>query len=104
MADDTKIIDLDRYRLRLAAEGKPGVPDLDTDPVAFVEAIWGPDVMGWNAYVVDMEAFRRGETSLPLRPPETTYEAELLVRHVRALANDLAQHFKLDHLVQAEDD
>ena len=43
MQDEPKIIDLDKYRLRLAAEGKPGVPDLDTEPVAYVEAIWGKD-------------------------------------------------------------
>ena len=102
MDDDSKIVDLDRHRIRLALEGKPGAPDLDTEPLAYVEAVWGPEVYGWNALVVDLEARRRGGVSLPLRPPATQYEAELLVTHVRGLANDLARQFGLDHLITEE--
>lgn len=107
MADTPpKVVDLDKYRLTLAAEGKPGTPDLDTDPVAYFEAVWGTDAFGWNAIIVDMEALRTGTPAevLPLRPPETTYEVELLVRHVRALANDICRQHRLNHLIKPEDD
>ena len=107
MTDDPKnLVDLDKYRIRLAAEGKPGVPDLDTDPVAYFEAIWGTDAFGWNAVIVDMEELRNGTPaeSLPLRPPQTTYEVELLVRHVRALANDICRQHRLNHLIKPGDD
>jgi hypothetical protein len=104
MQDEPKIIDLDKYRLRLAAEGKPGVPDLDTEPVAYVEAIWGKDAYGWNAVIVDIEAMRRGAEDLPLRPPETSYEIELLIRHLRALTNDIARQHRMNHLIREGDD
>jgi hypothetical protein len=104
MPDDPKLINLDHHRIKLALEGKPGTPDLDTEPLAFVEAIWGPDVYGWNATTVDMEARRRGGEDMTLRPPETVYEAQLVVQHVRALANDIARHFGLGDLVREGDD
>ena len=105
MADDVNIVDLDKYRLTLAAEGKPGVPDLDTDPVAYFEAIWGTDAVGWNAIIVDIEKMRvQGKEGLPLRPPETSYEVELIVRHLRSLANDICRQHRLNHLVREGDD
>lgn len=107
MADKpTNVIDLDRHRIKLRSEGKPGTPDLDTDPVAYFEAIWGSTAFGWNAVIVDVEALRSGTpaSQLPLRAPETTYEVELLVRHVRALANDICRQHRLTHLVRTEDD
>lgn len=104
MTDDTnKVIDLDQHRIRLAAEGKPGVPDLDTDPVAYIEGIWGTDAYGWNAVIVDIEAMRQGEENLTLRAPETSYEVELLIRHMRGLANDIARQHGMNHLIREED-
>tara|TARA_B100001094_G_scaffold313478_1_gene351316 strand:- start:3828 stop:4151 length:324 start_codon:yes stop_codon:yes gene_type:complete len=106
MADIPKVIDLDKYRIKLAIEGKPGTPDLDTYPVAYFEAVWGTDAFGWNATIVDMEKLRSGvdAETLPMRPPQTTYEVELLVRHVRALANDICRQHRLNHLVKPGDD
>jgi hypothetical protein len=106
MSDDPKnLVDLDKYRIRLAAEGKPGVPDLDTDPVAYFEAVWGTDAFGWNAIIVDIEKMRvQGKEGLPLRPPETTYEVELIVRHLRSLANDICRQHRLNHIIKPEDD
>ena len=105
MTDDPKkVIDLDKYRLQLAAEGKPGIPDLDTAPVAYIEGIWGTDAYGWNAVIVDIEEMRRGGEDLPLRPPETSYEVELLIRHMRALANDIARQSNMNHLIREQDD
>lgn len=103
-----KIIDLDRHRMKLAGDPRAdeplGAPDLDTDPLAYFEVVWGPEVCGWNAVTVDMEAYRRGEEDLPLRPPQTTYEMELIIRHLRSIANDLARNHRMDDLVRPEDD
>jgi hypothetical protein len=106
MADTPKVIDLDKYRIKLAIEGKPGTPDLDTYPVAYFEAVWGTDALGWNATIVDMERMRRGTPpeDLSLRPPQTTYEVELLVRHLRSLANDICRQHRLNHILKPEDD
>ena len=95
MADsDDKVIDLDRHRIRLALEGKPGAPDLDTTPVAYFEVVWGEEVYGWNAVCVDMEELRKGvpAADLTLRQPERSNEVELIVRHLRTIANDIALH------------
>jgi hypothetical protein len=105
--DDTdKVIDLDQHRIKLLMEGKPGPPDLDTDPMAYFEVVWGPEVVGWNAVTVDMEAYRQGVPleSLVLRPPETTYEVELIVTHLRTLANDIALQYRLNHLIDPHPD
>jgi hypothetical protein len=107
MSDDTKkVVDLDKHRIKLALEGKPGVPDLDTDPMAYFEVVWGPEAYGWNAVTVDMEAYRQGVPleSLVLRPPETTYEVELIVTHLRTLANDIALQYRLNHLLDPHPD
>lgn len=105
MSDDpSKIIDLDQHRIKLALEGKPGTPDLDVDPIAYFEVVWGPEAYGWNAVTVDMEALRAGGKNLPLRPPETSYEVELIVRHLRNLANDIAKQHRLNHLLDPHPD
>ena len=120
MSDDTNdknnngggtLIDfsLARHRLKLKQglnEECQDQADLDTDPLAYVEAVWGPNVYGYNAYTVDMEAHRRGESpsQLSLRHPETDYERELIVRHVRALANDLARQFNRPDLIDTDHD
>ena len=94
------VVDLNLHRLKLKQEqlaNDKADLDLDGNPLAYVEAIWGHSVYGYNAYTVDMEAYRRGTPSeqrdLLLRVPETDYEKELLIRHIRALANDLALQF-----------
>jgi len=113
MSNDGKdggVVDLNLHRLKLAneqlntqAEDKADL-DLDGNPLAYVEAVWGHSVYGYNAYTVDMEEYRRGEGNLPLREPITDYEKELLIQHVRALANDLAQKFNRADLIREEDD
>ena len=109
MSDDANIVDLSlaRHRLKL----KQGLDkeyqdqaDLDTEPLAYVEAVWGSTVYGYNAYTVDMEAHRRGERPTHLRVPETDYEKELIVRHVKALANDLARQFNRPDLIDPHSD
>ncbi len=119
MADDTKktsgetngadIVDLSlaRHRLKLKQglhKENQDQADLDTEPLAYVEAVWGPTVYGYNAYTVDMEAHRRGEAPSQLRVPETDYERELIIRHVRALANDLARQFNRPDLIDTDHD
>ena len=47
---------------------------------------------------------RRGGDGVELAPPRTDYEREMLVRHVRAVANDMARVFNLAHLIRQEDD
>ncbi len=103
MGDGKKVVDLDQHRIKLALEGVR-VPDLDTDPVAYIEGVWGEDVYGFNAVVKDLEDLRRGGTGGDLGRPRTHYEVELLVKHTRALANDIARHFGLEHLIHTEDE
>lgn len=102
MPDDTKkVIDLDKHRIRLALEGKPGAPDLDADPLAYFEVVWGAEVYGWNAVCVDMEEFRKGVPveDLPLRAPEYSHEIELIVKNLRKLADDICIQYRLTHLL-----
>ena len=88
---------------RIKTKGEP-TPDLDTEPVAYFEAVWGEEVYGWNAVIRDTEDMRRGGDGHSLQPPRTDYEKEMLVRHVRAVANDMAKVFNLPHLIKREDD
>jgi len=75
-------------------------------PVAHFEAIWGESEFGWNAKIIEIESLRRGSPlkDLAMRPPETSYEVELIIRHLRAAANDMARSHRLNHLVKPEDD
>jgi hypothetical protein len=79
-------------------------PDLDADPVAYFEAVWGEEVYGWNAVIRDTEDMRRGGDGVSLAPPRTDDEKVMLVRHVRAVANDMARVFNLAHMVRLVDD
>ena len=83
-----------------------GVPDLDVYPVAYFEVVWGEEAMGWNYFVVDMEKVRRGVSpeDLPMRQPEYSHEVELLVRHLRGLADDIALQYRLNHLVSDQEE
>lgn len=111
MSDETKdgkVVNLNLHRLKLKQEQLLGNDkadlDLDGSPLAYVEAVWGHSVYGYNAYTIDMEAYRRGEENLPLRVAETDYEKELLIRHLRALANDLSKQFNRTDLLREEDE
>jgi len=97
-------VNLDEHRIRLAMAGDTRAPDLDTEPIAYVEAVWGSDVYGFNALVKDLEDLRQGGDGVELGAPRTHYEAELLVSHTRALANDIARKFGLHHLIRESDD
>lgn len=95
--DEDNIVSLDRVR---------ALRDFDEeDKIAYVEALWGPNTYAVHAAIRDLEAMRRGteDPSKPLRDPETDYEAELLVKHLRDLANNLAQEWGLEHIVRPED-
>lgn len=92
-----KIVDLSDYRSGLKLES-------NSTPVAYFEAVWGSNEYGWNALVVDIEALRRGAKDLTPRPPETSYEIELIVRHLRAVANDISRDHRMNHLIKPEDD
>jgi hypothetical protein len=95
----TNLVSLDDVRIREAQE-------FEDDKVAYFEALWGENTFAFNAAIRDLEAKRRGkeDPSKPLRPPQTHYEAELLIKHVRSVANDLARHFGMEDLVRHEDD
>lgn len=90
-------MDLDEIRIRMGAE-------FTDEAVAYVEAIWGKTTYAFNAAIRDLEAMRRGVDDKALRRPVTYHEGMHLVLHVRALANDLARNFGMDHLVREEDD
>jgi hypothetical protein len=105
-ANDDDIIGKPFFALgphRIRTKGEEPL-DLDTHPVAYFEAVWGEEVYGWNAVVRDTEDMRRGGDGVELAPPRTDYEREMLVRHVRAVANDMARVFNLAHLIRQEDD
>jgi hypothetical protein len=91
------LFNLDRHRIRT-----PG--DLDTEPIAYFEIVWGPDAFGWNAIIRDLEDMRRGGDGIDLAPPRTDYERELLIRHLRSAANDVARSFGRPDLIREEDD
>lgn len=99
MSDERKIVNLDEHRIRVERE-------FEDEMVAYVEALWGEKSFAFNVAIRDLEEMRRGteEESKPLRPPETTHEAIMMVLHIRALANDVARHFGLDHMVIERDD
>jgi len=78
--------------------------EFDSEAVAYIEALWGKETFAFDAAVRDLEGMRRGSEDKELRPPETDYEAELLVRHVRDLANEMARLFGQVHLIRPEDD
>lgn len=91
------VTDLDEVRIRMGQE-------FSDEAVAYVEAIWGKTTYAFNAAIRDLEAMRRGIDDKSLRRPVTYHEGMHLVLHVRALANDLARNFGMDHLVRDEDD
>jgi len=98
MAEDRKIVNLEDHRIRLERE-------FEDDSVAYIEALWGKETFAWNAAIRDLEKIRRGnDEEKELRPPETTHEGIMLVLHCRALANEMARHFGLDHMVREHDD
>jgi len=94
---DLRVTNLDDVRIRAGKE-------FEDEQVAYVEALWGKTTYAFNAAVRDLEGMRRGTDDGTLRRPETYYEGQLLVGHVRALANDLARNFGMDHMVREGDD
>jgi hypothetical protein len=93
------VVSLDEHRIRSEAE-------MDSELVLYLEGVWGKETVGFNVAIRDLEAMRRGteEPGLPLRIPETDHEVIHAVLHIRALANDVARHFNLEHLVRESDD
>jgi hypothetical protein len=98
MDDDDKVVDLTRVRALRDFDGE--------DKLAYVEILWGErGAFAVNAVIRDLEALRRGteDEEKPLRDPETTFEAEAILRRIRYVANHLADSWGLDHLVRPED-
>jgi len=88
---------LDEHRIRSAKE-------FEDDIVAYLEVLWGKKSFAFNAAIRDLERMRRGQDDGTLRAPQTFHEAVHLILHVRAIANDLARHFELEHLIRESDD
>lgn len=78
--------------------------EFNDEQVAYLEALWGKKTFAFNVAVRDLEAMRQGSSDKSLRIPETNHEMVHMILHVRALANDLARHFKLDHMIRVDDD
>lgn len=78
--------------------------EFESEAVAYIEAIWGKQTFAFDAAIRDLEAMRRNSEDKSLRPPETDYEAELLIRHVRDLANEMCRLLNQSHLIRPEDD
>ena len=93
----SNVTNLDDVRIRTDKE-------FEGEQVAYVEALWGKNTYAYNAAIRDLEGMRRGSDDGTLRRPATYYEGRLLVEHTRALANDLARNFGMDHLVRPDDD
>ena len=97
MSDDDKIVDLDEYRVREEGEFRE-------EQVAYLEALWGKKTWAFNVAIRDLEKLRHGEEDPVLREPQTYFEVQKLVQHIRGLANDLARHYGFEELVRGEDD
>lgn len=71
----------------------------------YLEILWGENTFAINVAIRDLEAMRRGmeEASLPLRDPETVFEAEVVIRKTRWVLNYLSQRWGLDHMIRVED-
>lgn len=95
MSDD--VISLERVR---------ALRDFEADEhVAYVEILWGQRGFAAHAAIRDLEAMRNGseDPEKPLREPETTFEAQVLVDHIRWVANFLAAEWGLSDRVRVED-
>jgi len=97
LSTEDNVTSLDDHRIRAEKE-------FEDEQVAYLEVLWGKKTYSFNAAVRDLELMRRGQDDGSLRPPETSWEAEHVVFHVRSLANDLARFWNQDHLVREEDD
>ena len=92
------VVDLARVRALKEFEGE--------EDLAYVEILWGErGAFGVHAAIRDLEAMRKGteDPAHPLRDPETTFEAEAILRRIRYVANFLAHKWGLDHQVHPED-
>lgn len=99
MSDEDKVVSLDRFR---------ALKEFDEEAsLVYVEALCG-ERGGYaiHAAIRDLEAMAYGkeDPSKPLRQPETVYEAEVLVRTIRFVANCLAREAGLEHMIRPEDD
>jgi len=97
--EPVELIDLADVRAREERE-------FQDEQVAYLEALWGKSTFAFDLAVRDLEAMRRDteDPRMPLRPPETYYETEHMIKHVRALANDIARFYGMPELVRDEDD
>lgn len=97
--DDTPVVSLDDHRIRVEKE-------FEDEQVLYVEALWGRETFAYNVAIRDIERMRRGMEApgKPLRPPETHYEVELVIQHLRWLANEFARVAGSTDLVRPEDD
>lgn len=95
MADEP--ISLDRIR---------ALKDFEDDKkIAYIEILWGEQTFAVHATIRDLLARERGteHPSLPLRDPETDFEATVLVDRIRWIANFLATEWGLTDRVRPED-
>lgn len=91
------LVDLESYRVQVEGEFRE-------EQVAYLEALWGKKTWAFNVAVRDLEKLRRGEDDPVLREPQTYFEVQKLVQHIRGLANDLARHYGYSELVRESDD
>ena len=94
--EDDNLTILDDHRIRKESE-------FTDDMVAYVEGLWGKRTFAFNVAVRNLEQMRRGVDDKALREPSTYHEALHIVKHVRALANDIARHFGVIE-IRPEDD
>jgi hypothetical protein len=94
---DDNVVDLDEHRVRERGEFRD-------EQVAYLEALWGKETWAFNVAIRDLEKLRRGVEDPALREPQTYFEVQKLVQHIRGLANDLARNYGFDELVRGEDD
>lgn len=95
--DPENVVFLEEHRIRSEQE-------FSDEQVAYVEALWGRETWAFNVAIRDLEVMRRGSEDKSLRPPETYHEVEQVVRHIRALANEVSRFYGIEDLVRREDD
>jgi hypothetical protein len=97
--EDEQVVDLDGHRVRSERE-------FEDEQMLYIEVLWGKETFAYDIAIRDIEKMRRGteNPTKPLRPPETDYEIELAIKHIRWFANEVARLSGNEDWVRPEDD
>jgi hypothetical protein len=97
--EEQQVVDLEDHRIRKGRE-------FEGEQMLYIEALFGKETFAYDVAIRDIEAIRQGreDPTKPLRPPATDYEVELVIKHIRWLANEVARLSENEDWVRPEDD